>query len=114
MRVGAVRVGEALHGDALDLGVAVEAGLARADGPVLADVALGVAAAGARVLADGVDAGQGGVALVVRLAARLDGRQDVAAAVLCRVVPVRAGAHHGADGQRVGHQAPGGRDEFIY
>ena len=40
------------------LWISVEAGLAGADGPVLDDVALGVAAAGARVLADGVDAGQ--------------------------------------------------------
>ena len=76
---------------------------------MLDDVALGVAAAGARVLADGVDAGQRVVALVVGLAAGLDGREDVAAAVLGGVVAVGAGADHGAHGQRVGHQAAGRR-----
>ena len=76
---------------------------------MLDDVALGVAAAGARVLADGVDAGQRVVALVVGLAAGLDGREDVAAAVLGGVVAVGAGADHGAHGQRVRHQAAGRR-----
>jgi hypothetical protein len=105
VRVLTVVVGEALHGDTLEFGIAVEVGLASADWPMLPDVAHGIPSARARVFADGVDARFGAVTLVVAVASGLDGGQGGAASALSRHVAVGADAHNGAHRQRVGDQA---------
>jgi hypothetical protein len=54
---GALVVAQAADSGALDLGVTLETDLARADGSVFGDSAIGVGAAVARVSADAVEAG---------------------------------------------------------
>jgi len=68
--------------------------LAGADWPVVDNLADGVTAAGARVPAEGIDAGRLVAALVVPFAAGDDGRQRFAAGLLVRDVPVRTFADH--------------------
>ena len=75
--------------------ISVESLLADAHGPVVDDLADGVASAGARVPAEGVDASGLVRALVVSLAARDDGGESLAAGLLVGDVAIRTFADHG-------------------
>jgi len=79
--------------------ISVVALLADADGPVVDDLADSMAAASARVPAEGVDAGCLVRALVVSLAAGDDGGQGFAAGLFVGDVAIRTFADHGPDRQ---------------
>lgn len=96
-----ITVCKALNGLAGQLGVAIVARFAGANGPVVDDRADGVPATGAGVLTDGVDAGLRVVTLIVSLTARHNGRKRDAAASLVGGISLRTDADHGADGRGV-------------
>ncbi len=77
--------------------ISVVALLADADGPVVDDLADGMATAGTRVPAEGVDAGCLVRALVVSLAAGDDGGQGFAARLFVGDVAIRTFADHGPE-----------------
>ena len=110
MSVQAVIVNSALYLDTGHVRVAFIALLAGADWVVVDHPAERVVPTGAGVFADLVDAGVRLSTLVVRLAAREDGAEGLAALVVTGHVAVRAGADHGADREGVNHRAGGGGD----
>ncbi len=68
--------------------------LTGADWPVVDNLAGGVTATGARVPAEGIDAGRLVATLVISFAAGDDGRQCFAAGLLVRDVPIWTFADH--------------------